>query len=526
MKTERPATMSETRMEMNSSIADAQSGRLERVVIVGGGTAGWMAAIYLNRFLRRLSCQVVLVESPNIGTIGVGEATIPSLVQFVRSLSLDENEFMRRCSATYKLGIKFAGWTGGDDVYWHSFGLVGGRQINGLDLFHFWLKRRIEAGSALAYADYSLQTLLGEQEKSPRPHRGPSRIIDAGGYAYHIDAAALAEYLREIATGEGVQHLYGDVRHVARDQRGNIASLDIGGDRSLTADLFVDATGFAGRLIEQAMGVPWIDWSKFMLCDRAVAMPLPRGESYPPYTLSKAMPAGWMWKIPLSSRVGNGYVFSSAHISTEDATAALIAQAGLRRERAADPRVLRIRVGRRADFWVGNCVTVGLSSGFVEPLESTGIHVIQKAVMLLVQYLPDRGLNDALRRAYNAQMAELYDEIRDFIVLHYVLAQRDEPFWLDARAVSLPDSLQQKMALYDEAGRIETPARQLFPETSWFFIFAGNRRFPRRTIAEAQIANPGEVRQLLDHIRAENREFAARMPDHKAYLAELHRTAL
>jgi tryptophan halogenase len=518
--------MLKIRTETDSSNAGSQSGGLGRVVIVGGGTAGWMAAIYLNRFLRGLSCQVVLVESPNIGTIGVGEATIPTLVQFVRSLGLDESELMRRCSATYKLGIKFVGWTGGHELYWHSFGLVGGRQLNGLDLFHFWLKRRIEAGSPVAYADYSLQTLLGEQEKSPRPHRGPSRIIDAGGYAYHLDAAALAEYLREIATGEGVRHLYGDVQQVALDQRGHIASIGIGGDRSLTADLFVDATGFAGRLIEQAMGVPWIDWSEFMLCDRAVTMPLPRGENYPPYTLSKAMSAGWMWKIPLSSRVGNGYVFSSAHISTEDATAALIAQAGLRRERAADPRVLRMRVGRRAKFWVGNCVSVGLSSGFVEPLESTGIHIIQKAVMLLVQYLPDRSINDALRRAYNAQMAELYDEVRDFIMLHYVLAQRDEPFWRDARALSLPDSLQQKMALYDETGRIETPSRQLFPETSWFFIFTGNRRFPRRTITEAQIANPGAVRQLLDRIRAENREFAARMPDHKAYLADLHRIAL
>lgn len=502
-----------------------QSPGLEHVVIVGGGTAGWMAAIYLNRFLRRLQCQVVLVESPTLGTIGVGEATIPSLVHFVRSLNLDEKEFMRRCSGTYKLAIKFDGWAGDGTAYWHAFGLCGA-QINGHDLFHYWLKRRFEAGSRLAYSDYSLQARLCEQQKSPRPHRGLSNIERAGTYAYHLDATALAAYFRELATAEGVQHLFGDVQQVQLDDRGDIASLDIGGERTIAGDLFIDATGFAGRLIEQALGRPWIDWSGFMLCDRAVAMPLPRGDDFPPYTLSTATPAGWMWRIPLSSRVGHGYVFSSAHIATEAAIDALIRHSGLRKERAADPRVLNFRVGRRSEFWARNCVSVGLASGFVEPLESTGIHLIQKAVALLINYLPDRDFNDALRQAYNRQMAAVYDEVRDFIVLHYVLARRDEEFWRDARNVQLPDTLRERMALYAETGRIETNVRQLFTEASYFFIFAGNGRLPRRMIPEAAIASPGEVWQLLDRIRAENRETAARLPDHKSFLAELHRMPL
>jgi tryptophan halogenase len=497
--------------------------QIENVVIVGGGTAGWMAAIYLNRFMRRMNGKVVLVESPTLGTIGVGEATIPSLVNFVRLLQLDEKEFMRRTSATHKLGIKFDDWTRDGVTYWHPFGVCGAR-INGHDLFHYWLKRRFETGSNLAYSDYSLQALLGEAEKAPWPSGGSSRIAETGSYAYHLDASALGDYLKEIATTEGVQHLFGTVQDVTLDEHGNIASLDIGGERTLTADLFLDATGFRGRLIEQALGDPWIDWSKYMLCDRAVALPLPRGDRFAPYTLSKAMTGGWMWRIPLSSRTGNGYVYSSAHLTAEAATEALIARSGLRGTRGADPRQLQIRLGRRTNFWLRNCVSVGLASGFVEPLESTGIHLIQRSIMLLVEYLPDRGFNDALRRAYNARMAAVYDEVRDFILLHYILTQRDEPFWRDARAVPLPDTLSESLALYDESGRIENARLQLFPETSYFFILSGNGRLPRRLIAEADLASPGEIWNLLDRIRRENREFVSRMPPHAGFVADLHRT--
>jgi tryptophan 7-halogenase len=393
-------------------------------------------------------------------------------------------------------------------------------------LFHFWLKRRFEAGSKLAYSDYSVQALLCDAEKSPWPYGGSSRIAEAGSYAFHLDASALGDYLREIATGEGVEHLFGTVQDVVLDERGYIASLDVGGGRTIAGELFVDASGFGGRLIEKALGDPWIDCSTFMLCDRAVAMPLPRGERFPPYTLAKAMTAGWMWKIPLSSRTGSGYVFSSAHLAPDAAIAALVAQSGLHRARGADPRLLTIRVGRRTNFWLRNCVSVGLASGFVEPLESTGIHLIQRAVMLLVEYLPDRTFNEALRRTYNARMAALYDEVRDFIVLHYILARRDEPFWQDARNVPLPDTLRESLSLYEENGRIDLPRLQLFLEISYFFILSGNGRLPRRLVAQAEAARAGEIWHILDRIRQDNRDFAARMPAHAAYLAELHRKPL
>ena len=506
------------------SAADPSS-RIGTVVIVGGGTAGWMAAIYLNRYMRRMHGKVVLVESPTLGTIGVGEATIPSLVNFVRLLQLDEKEFMRRCSATYKLGIRFDGWSPTQTSYWHPFG-VNGARVNGLDLFHFWLKRRSETGSELAYPDYSIQAVLGEAEKAPWPYGGSSAISDAGSYAYHLDAAALGDYLREIATGEGVLHLFGTVQEVARDERGHITTLDIGGGREIAGDLFIDATGFRGRLIEEALGDPWIDWSGFMLCDSAAAMPLPRGDRFPPYTISKAMPAGWTWKIPLSSRTGSGYVFSSAHLSPDAAVDALVGQSGLRGTRGADPRLLKFRVGRRTNFWRHNCVSVGLSSGFLEPLESTGIHLIQRAILLLVDYLPDRQFSEALRLAYNRRMAAVYDEARDFIVLHYILAGRDEAFWREARNVPLPDSLRESLEIYGETGRIDSQRLQLFTETSYFCILSGNGRLPRRPIVEADLAPAAEIWQILDRIRRENREFAARMPGHGAFLAELHRKSL
>jgi tryptophan halogenase len=238
------------------------------------------------------------------------------------------------------------------------------------------------------------------------------------------------------------------------------------------------------------------------------------------------MPAGWIWRITLSSRTGNGYVYSSAHLSAEAATEALIAQSGLRKPRTADPRLLNIRVGRRTNFWVRNCVSIGLSSGFIEPLESTGIHLIQKAVRLLVNYLPDRTFSEALRNAYNEAMAAVYDEVRDFIVLHYILSQRDEAFWQDARNVPLPDTLRESLALYDETGRINNPRLQLFLEPSYFFILAGNGRVPRRPIVEADIAPAGETWHVLDRIREQHRQFVAQMPAHNAYLGELHRKPL
>jgi tryptophan 7-halogenase len=498
---------------------------LSNILIVGGGTAGWMAAVMLNRVMRRQGTTVTLVESADIGTIGVGEATIPSLVRFVRHLGVEEADFMRRCSATYKLGILFSDWIRKDHRYWHMFGPCGGR-INGLDLFHFWMKMRQEGRDSAEYSSYSLQTILSEAEKGPRPIEGDSRVIEAGTYAYHLDAAGFATYLREIATSEGVIHIYGNVREVQRAADGSIAAIDIGGERQFVADFYVDCTGFAGVLVEKALEDRWIDWSNVLLCDPAVVLPLPRSEAIAPYTRSTALEAGWMWQIPLSTRTGNGYVHSSAHIEPEAAAEALIKRTDLRRARAADPRFLRMRVGRRTRFWLHNCVAVGLSSGFIEPLESTGIHLIQRAIELLIDHLPDMELADPPRRAYNRAMAGLYDEVRDFVLLHYYLTRRDEPFWRDSRAVPLPDSLSEALALYKETGKLEPIDTTVFADTNYFFILAGGDLLPRRTLPRAALAPSGETRQVLDRIREQNMVFARAMPSHRELIDSINRPRL
>lgn len=499
---------------------------IRRILIVGGGTAGWMAAAYLNRFLRRAGCSITLVESADIGTIGVGEATVPALVRFVRSLRFDEDEFMRACYASYKLGIRFFDWVRDGHSYWHPFGLCGGT-IDGLDLFHYWL-RSVRAGRDEGpYSSYSLQALLGEADKAPRPFQGASTIMETGAYAYHLDAAAFADFLEKTAVGEGVDHLFDDVSNVVLDAHGRIERVETTSGRSLTADLYVDCTGFRGRLIEQALGDPWIDWSHLLLCDRAAALPLPRDPRMHPYTRSTALSAGWLWQIPLSHRVGCGYVYSSAHLPDDAAARELLARASPGKAPAATPRFLKMRVGRRGHFWVKNCVAVGLASGFVEPLESTGILFIQRSVELLLEHFPDGAFNDALVAAYNRRMEALYERVRDFILLHYLLTRReDTPFWRDCRTVAVPDSLRAVMELYDENGTIEAETMAAFPETSYHHIFSGGERLPRRPLTRAELPDFAKVCAILEQIKAQNREWAETLPAHGELMERLHRPPL
>ena len=496
---------------------------IKSILIVGGGTAGWMTASLLNRFLDSSRCRITLVESAEIGIIGVGEATVPPLVNFLKAIGADENDFMRQCHASYKLGIKFIDWYRLGHSLWHPFGIVGGA-IDHIDLFHHWLKSRRLGRNEGPYTSYSLQALLGDLNKAPRTLTGQSTITQQGGYAYHLDAREFAAYLMRLATGRGVQRLVDNVRSVALDERGFVRHVDTEKNGALAADLFIDCTGFAGILIERALGDRYIAWSDYLLCDRAVALPLPYDEEMASYTKATARSAGWIWRIPLSHRVGCGYVYSSRFISDDAAARELLAHAEQDADRA-EPRHLRMRIGRRTNFWIKNCVSVGLSSGFLEPLESTGIYLIQKSVEALLDLFPDRGFNEVGVRHYNDRLAKAYEEVRDFIVMHYMLTQRDDTeFWKANRAIAPPDSLAETLELYDQTGSVNWQHHSLFGETSFYAIAAGFERLPRTHSPLADFSDNEKSWRILDTIKSRNRQFAQSFPPQADYLAELHGT--
>lgn len=496
------------------------TGNIRRLLIVGGGAAGWMAAAYLNRLLRSLGCTVTLVESVKLGTSGVGEASDPALVRFVRRLMIDEAELMQQCSATYQLGSKFVNWMQDGHTHWQPFGLCGGA-INDMDLFHFWLKSSRAGRGEGPYWSYSLQALLAEQDKAPRPARGPSPILERGEYGYHFDPAGFSDYLRELATSEGVNHLFDDVRQVVVDAAGSIERLDTKSGRALSADLYLDCTD-EGLLIEQGLGDSWISWSPWLLCDRIVTLPLPRDPQMPPYVLTTALAAGWMRHVPLSHRVACSYCYASAHLQDAAAIRELLVHGNAGKACAAEPRFQKLRVGRRRNFWLRNCLVLGPACGSVEPTAPTEMFLIQRMLELLVELFPDQALSETLMRKYNEKAAALHEGVRDFALLHYVLGRReDHGFWSASREVPVPESLQALIALHDEHGGIEPDL--VFPEPSYHHLFAAAGRLPRRPRLAADSLDFAKVCEILDKMKAQNAEWVERLPFHRALVERLHR---
>ena len=422
-------------------MSDAQ---LRSILIAGGGTAGWMAAAALSTALKPRQCRIVLVESDEIGTVGVGEATIPPIQLFNKLLGVDECEFVRETQGTFKLGIEFVGWLREGERYFHPFGRYG--DDFGLTPFHQqWLRARA-LGSVTPLDAWSLnhQAAYRGRFEIPTPQSG--RVFSTFSWAYHFDASLYARYLRGLAESRGVARVEGKIAEVVlRPEDGFVERLTLADGRSLDADLFIDCTGFRG-LITEALDTGYEDWTRWLPCDRALAVPCARVADPEPFTRSTARPAGWQWRIPLQHRIGNGQVYCSAAISDDAVHASLMANLDGAPE--AEPRQLRFTTGRRRKAWNRNCIALGLASGFLEPLESTSIHLIQTGISRLLSWFPDRNFDPLLAAEYNRLVDAEMESIRDFLVLHYRANQRDEPFWRRCHAMAIPDTLAAKARRY------------------------------------------------------------------------------
>ena len=486
-----------------------------RIVIVGGGTAGWMTAAALAR-VAVPGIPVTLVESDEIGIVGVGEATIPAIQEFNAALQLDEADFLAATGGTYKLGIAFDGWGKPDEAYVHAFGLVGSA-LGVVPFHHYWLRGR-KLGIAKQLGHYVLHTMAIAGNRFAHIERPPGSVLPPLPYAYHFDASLYAKYLRKYAEKRGVVRLEGKIVAVERDgATGDVAAVLLANGTRVAGDLFIDCSGFRGLLIEQELETGYEDWSEWLHTDRAVAVPCARVDPLIPLTRVIAREAGWQWRIPLQHRTGNGYVFSSRHLSEDEATATLLAN--LDGEAMADPRPIHFVPGIRRKSWVRNVVAIGLSSGFIEPLESTSIHVIHTAINRLLDLLPAGAITQATRDDYNARSRFEMEKIRDFIILHYHANQRvGEAFWDELRTMSVPQTLQHKIDLFRATGRISPSFDELFDARAWIFVLLGQNIFPETYHPIAELMPEPRLREFLDGLERSHMQEVMRWPEHGAFL--------
>ncbi|WP_066962575.1 tryptophan halogenase family protein [Microbulbifer sp. Q7] len=492
-----------------------ETGNIGNIVILGGGTAGWMTAALLRRALPE-KISITLIESDQIGTVGVGEATIPPIRQLNQVLGIDEREFLRETQGTAKLGIMFEGWRVNGESYMHAFGPVG-KNFPFCDFHHYWARARIE-GDGSDYWDYSLNYQAAIAGKFSAVSKIPATNFSGLSYAYHFDAGLYASLLRRHAEAKGVLRIEGKVGDVLNSSRRDfLAGLQLEDGREVCGDLFVDCSGFAGLLIGQSLGVRYLSWDDWLPCDRAIAVPSSGVAPIPPFTRSIAHDAGWQWQIPLQHRTGNGLVFSSTHWDDDQALSVLMRN--LPGEPLAEPKIIPFKTGCREKQWQGNVVSIGLSSGFLEPLESTSIHLIQTGVTRLINFFPHQKICDEEIAEFNRLSRLELESVRDFIILHYKLNERrDSSFWQDCASMDVPDSLHRKIELFRKTGKFPKEADSLFSDSAWLQVMIGQGVRPKSYHPAAGDLTEKQLRAFLQGMRAMIGSSVESMPPHAHFI--------
>jgi len=491
---------------------------LRTIVIVGGGTAGWMTAAALSKLLQG-RYRIRLVESEEIGTVGVGEATIPMIRLYNQVVGIDENEMLRATQGTFKMGIEFVDWWRRGERYMHAFGRIG-QELSTVNFEHYW-RRMHHLGRAADLEEYSIDCMASRQNRFMRPpaDMAGSPLADIN-YAFHFDASLYARFLRARSEAAGVERVEGKISGVElRPDNGFIAAVHLADGRRIDGELFIDCSGFRGLLIEQTLRTGFEDWSEWLPNDRAVAVPCTSAKMLLPYTRSTAHRAGWQWRIPLQHRIGNGHVFSSWYMSEDEATSILLNN--LDGEPTAEPRTLRFTAGMRKLAWNRNVIAVGLASGFLEPLESTSIHLVQTMIARTIAWFPDKGFNQADIDEFNRQSRFEYEKIRDFIILHYHATERDDsPYWNYCRTMKIPESLRHKMDVYRNHGRTVREGNELFAEVSWLQVMHGQGLRPAAWHPLADVLPEDEVARYLENIRQTILKCVAVMPEHSEFIRQ------
>jgi len=482
---------------------------IQKVVIAGGGTAGWMAAASLAKLIGK-NLDIKLIESDDIPTVGVGEATIPSLLILHQLLEIKEEEFVSAVHGTFKLGISFENWRNVNEDYIHSFGYTG-KDCWAAGFQHFWLKG-IKEGISKEFGQYCPELVAATRNKFAVL---PNLALN---YAYHIDAGLYAGFLRKIAEDNGAERVEGTITEVAtNDQTGYIEHVKLASGEILEGDLFIDCTGFRGLLIEQTLHAGYDDWSHWLPCDSAVAVQTESVGPPIPYTRAIARDAGWQWRIPLQSRVGNGLVFCSRYLSDDEATQTILDN--VEGDTITEPRVIKFRTGQRRKHWSKNCVAMGLSCGFIEPLESTSIHLIQRSVTKLIQMFPYAGIREPEINEFNSQMDFEFQNVRDFIVLHYHVTNRDDTrFWQYCRNMNIPDSLKHRIELFKQTGRVFRVPNELFGENSWIQVMLGQGLMPEQYHPIVDMMTDDELRKFLNGAEASVTQLVSKLPEHQAFI--------